>query len=65
MCFEKEARTLTVSKIRKKEFRPAPAPAAAAVSRSGYPPRILKRAGLESSGTNSGKSALVVWKNLP
>ena len=34
-------------------------------SRSGDPPWILKRGGLESSGTNSGKSAVVVWKNLP
>ena len=44
------------SYIRKEKYRPAtttPATAtttATAVSRSGYPPWILKRAGLESSG---------------
>ena len=43
-----------VSNIRKRKYSPATTAAAAAapapVSRSGYPPWILKRGGLESSG---------------
>ena len=39
-----------ISYIRKEKYLPATTPAAAAVSRSGYPPWILKRGGLESSG---------------
>ena len=39
-----------LSYIRKGKYRPATTTPATAVSRSGYPPWILKRGGLESSG---------------
>ena len=43
----------SISNIRKRKYSPATTtttPATATVSRSGYPPWILKRGGLESSG---------------
>ena len=50
-CVENAIKEVQTSNIRKGKYRPAttttPAPP---VSRSGYPPWILKRAGLESSG---------------
>ena len=66
---------IDLSYIRKEKYRPAtttPATATAtAVSRSGYPLWILKRAGLESSGriliSLNGKTKrvqLVLWENI-
>ena len=40
----------TVSYIRKETYRPATTPSADPISRTGYPPWILKQSGLESSG---------------
>ena len=57
------------SYIRKGKYCPATAAAAAALSRSGYSPSILKWGGLESPGqrliSSSGKTnriALFIWR---
>ena len=51
--------------IRKAKYRSANTTAAPAVSRSGYPPRILKQGGLESSGqrliTSTGKNKRIAF----